>query len=253
MVVFSEYIPYLSDQERISFPAADTASPEGVSAVGGNLSPGMLLSAYESGSFPWYESSDFPILWWNPPERFVLPVGSLHIPARVRRYLRKTPFIFTADHSFSEVIHKCRTVERNDQDGTWITPEMEAAYCTLHELGYAHSVEVWEEGSLVGGLYGVSLGSMFFGESMFSLRSGSSTAAVIFLHAFLRLHRFRCIDCQVYTDHLSRFGAAEIDRSLFMKQLEDSLAETGLYGSWKEIWKTAENSGSLRESLKKSS
>lgn len=234
MIFLPEEMPYLDSDQRFSFPDPDTAAPEGVLAVGGKLSPGMLLSAYEQGVFPWYDS-ELPVMWWNPPQRFVLPAGHLHIAKRLRRTIKKGDFTIQADTHFSEVIHACSTVERPGQEGTWITPEMEKAYNELHELGYAHSIETWMNGRLAGGLYGISLGSMFFGESMFSYASGASKIALFVLHEIIKGLNFSLIDCQVYTDLLASFGAFEIPRRDFMTSLQRALSRETIRGSWEDL------------------
>lgn len=223
--------PYLDEYTRYQFPPADKATPHGIVGVGGNLSPGMLLSAYSQGVFPWY-SEDEPLLWWNPDPRFVLFPDRLHVSRSLRRLLNKKPFNFSFDANFKEVITRCSQVPRPGQDGTWITPEMIDGYVELNRLGYAHSVEVWRGDELAGGLYGVSLGRMFFGESMFSLQSGASKAAFVELVSALSARDFLLIDCQVYTDHLDSMGAVNIPRTDFLACLEEGLKAETLRGDW---------------------
>lgn len=202
------------------FPPVEEALPEGLLMAGGDLSPERLLFAYAHGIFPWYDA-DSPILWWAPDPRCVLFPRELHVPSRLRRVLRQGRFSFTVDTVFREVIHACATVPRPGEPGTWIVPEMEQAYVRLYELGYAHSVEVWEGGALVGGLYGVQYGRAFSGESMFHLRPNASKAAVVFLVEWLQGRGVELIDCQQATEHMLRFGAREISRADFQQKLQE--------------------------------
>lgn len=223
--------PYLEAHEVFEFPPAEEGTPEGVVGVGGNLSPGMLLSAYRQGVFPWYSPQD-PILWWNPDPRFVLDPTALHVPRRLGRLLRNDPFTYTLNSRFAEVMQGCRSTPRPGQDGTWITDEVLHGYATLHRLGYAHSLEVLLDGQLVGGLYGVAIGSVFFGESMFSRARNASKAGFVRLVTLLRWYGYRLIDCQVYTGHLERFGAVEMARSVFLKQLRELRSQPVVVGCW---------------------
>lgn len=225
-------VPYLEIDQHIRF-TLDNSSPLGIVAVHGNLSPGILLSAYRQGVFPWYDDQS-PVLWWSPDPRFILEPPELHISRSMRRELRRTAFSFTVDQAFPSVIRGCAKVPRREQDGTWIVPEMERAYTRLHTLGYAHSVEVWDRGELAGGLYGVSLGSAFFGESMFSLKSNASKSAFILLILALQEKGFNLIDCQVYTRHLEKLGAREIDRDDFLEKLRTALKKPTIRGLWKD-------------------
>jgi len=229
----SKSFPYLGENQRVVFPPPAEADPEGLVAVGGNLSPGVLLSAYTQGIFPWYSRGE-PILWWSPDPRFVLFPGELHVPKSLRRTLNKGRFSFTLDRAFPEVIEACSEVPRQGQYGTWITDDMIEGYITLHNLGFAHSVEVWDGDVLAGGLYGVSLGSMFFGESMFANTSDASKAGFVSFVEVLRTRGFDCIDCQMYTDHLWRFGAREIGRSEFLATLTAALDRPTVRGNWGE-------------------
>ena len=199
--------------------------------MNGNLSPGVLLSAYRQGIFPWYDDES-PILWWSPDPRFILTPEDLHVPKSLRKDLRKNRFSVTVDQAFPDVIRECARVPRREQDGTWIVPEMEQAYKRLHNLGFAHSVEVWQDEELVGGLYGVSLGRAFFGESMFSLASNASKTAFVLFVLALREKGFGLMDCQVYTEHLSQFGAYEVSRSDFLQLLQEVLDAPTKRGSW---------------------
>ncbi|MBT3272352.1 MAG: leucyl/phenylalanyl-tRNA--protein transferase [Spirochaetales bacterium] len=226
--------PYLDEFSRYTFPSAEKGGDYGIVGVGGNLSPGMLLSAYSQGVFPWYSEGE-PLLWWNPDPRFVLFPEDLHISRSLGRHLRKDPYSYTFDTSFRDVIEACSRTPRPGQDGTWITPEMIDGYLEIHALGYAHSLEVWRDSKLVGGLYGVSLGSMFFGESMFSLEKNASKAGLVMLQRALEPKGFTLIDCQVYTDHLAAMGAVDIQRTEFLDILAFGLKLPTLKGSWSEF------------------
>lgn len=202
--------------EKIEFPPYDEASPDGILAIGGDLSPERLMYAYKRGIFPWY-SEEYPILWHCPPERMVLFPEELKISKSMRQVLKKNQFRITENLVFEQVIQHCKTIERGDGLGTWITNEMELAYIKLHKLGYAKSVEVWQDDKLVGGLYGIELGELFCGESMFSFVSNASKVA--FIH--IAKSGYKLIDCQVYTDHLASLGAREIDREDFLGYLKN--------------------------------
>jgi len=206
------------------FPSAEDAPAEGLLMAGGDLSPERLMLAYSRGIFPWY-GEDSPLLWWSPDPRCVLFTHKLHVNARLRRTLRSRSFTFSVNSCFERVIRLCAEVPRPGQDGTWIVPDMVEAYLRLHELGHAHSVEVWEDGELAGGLYGVKLGRVFFGESMFHLRSYASKAAVIFLVEQLRAQGVELLDCQQATSHMLRFGAEEIPRKRFLPLVRRLCAE----------------------------
>jgi leucyl/phenylalanyl-tRNA---protein transferase len=201
---------------RVQFP--EPVDSEGLLAVGGDLSPAMLISAYGSGVFPWY-SGDGPVLWWSPDPRFVLYPEQLHVSRRLARRARSGEYQVTVNKAFMEVIQRCSQVPRPGQDGTWITDEMIEGYCELHRLGYAHSFESWHEGSLVGGLYGVSVGALFCGESMFTLRRDAGKVAFIKSVSLLVTAGFHLVDCQIYTDLLASFGAVEIPRSRYLAAL----------------------------------
>jgi len=193
------------------------AEPDGLLAIGGDLSVERLLLAYESGIFPWYEG-DIP-LWWSPNPRFVLFPEQLRVSKSMQQLLRKEAFRFTVNACFSEVIHHCKNIKRNNQHGTWITDEVESAYTRLHALGYAHSAEAWIDGKLAGGLYGVRIGKVFFGESMFSNVSNASKYAFIKYIQQLQQAGVQLIDCQVYTPHLESLGATMISRQQFTDAL----------------------------------
>jgi len=223
--------PYLSVNDSFQFPDPREAEPPGIVASGGNLSPGMLVSAYRQGIFPWFNEED-PILWWSPDPRFVLYPDRLHVSKSMRRVLKRGLFRITFDTAFDQVISECAARERPGQDGTWITEEMRDAYSVLHRLGIAHSVEAWQEERLVGGLYGLSLGKIFFGESMFTHSANASKTAFIVLVRALSAHGVGLIDCQVYTHHLSTLGAEDIPRSRYLAELNSLLEEPGLPESW---------------------
>jgi leucyl/phenylalanyl-tRNA--protein transferase len=212
------------------FPPPEEAV-DGLLAVGGDLSAARLLLAYRSGIFPWY-GEDLPILWHSPDPRCVLPVDALHVGRSLRRFLATNPYRVTFDVDFEHVIRACKTTPRREQDGTWITDEMEHAYVRLHALGYAHSVEVWDGADLAGGLYGVSIGRMFFGESMFSQRSNASKVALVELARKLARWGFPLIDAQVATPHTLAMGAQEWPRATFLDTLHEALRHPTHKGSW---------------------
>jgi leucyl/phenylalanyl-tRNA--protein transferase len=218
--------PFLTARERFGFPDPRAADPYGVVGVGGNLSPGMLLSAYEQGIFPWF-SDDDPIVWWSPDPRFVLFPESLHVSGSMSKVLKKGPFRIDADRDFRGVIRACSKASRPGQNGTWITEDMIAAYTVLHDLGWAHSAEAYRDGRLVGGCYGIRLGRAFFGESMFALEPNASKAAFLTLAERLFADGVAFIDCQVPTDHLRSLGAREFSRSDFLEALAAALGGEG--------------------------
>lgn len=207
-----------SDPARFPDPGYALQEPDGLLAVGGDLSPARLLNAYRQGIFPWYSEGQ-PILWWSPNPRSVLFPDTFKISRSLRKTLRKRLFSVTLDTAFNDVIEAC-SEPRPDQDGTWITNEMKQAYIQLHRIGFAHSVEVWEGDELVGGLYGVSLGKVFFGESMFTRRSDASKVGFTYLIEQLKSWGFGLIDCQVHTSHLSSLGAEDIPRESFLDLLD---------------------------------
>jgi len=217
----------------IPFPDPRLAEPHGLLAYGGDLSPERLLSAYAHGVFPWYQ--DEPILWFSPDPRMVLRPEELVVRRSLAKTLRGGRYTVRFDTAFEEVIRACAAVPRPGQDGTWITPDMIEAYCALHELGYAHSAESWYEGELVGGLYGVSLGAAFFGESMFARRGDASKVAFVKLVEQLRAWDFHFVDCQVPTEHLGGFGAREWPRDEFLDALEATLELESRRGRWKAV------------------
>ena len=217
--------------EEIIFPPPQLADKTGLLAVGGDLCEERLLLAYSLGIFPWY-SEDEPILWWSPDPRLVLSPCKITVSKSLEKVIKKGVFDITFDAAFEQVISLCSSAGRRKNEGTWILPEMIDAYCVLHESGHAHSVEAWKDGNLAGGLYGVSLGRCFFGESMFTLESNASKVAFACLVKYLAENSFDLIDCQISTGHLKRFGARDIPRSLFLKQLKKSLALPTLKGKW---------------------
>ena len=223
--------PYLNETEFFKFPSVSNASPEGIVGIEGNLSPGMLLSAYKQGIFPWYSTGE-PIMWWSPDPRMVLFPENVHISKSMQRIFARSNYSFTIDNNFEEVIDSCGSISRKDEDGTWITSEMKDAYINLHELGWGHSLEVWEDNELVGGLYGLSIGSVFFGESMFSRRTNASKAAFIVLAQTLGKLGFSMIDCQLYTSHLESLGAEKIDRKVYLELLNKGLEAETYRGNW---------------------
>jgi len=206
--------------KALFFPPVSEADEDGILAVGGDLSPERLLLAYKNGIFPWFESDD-PILWWSPDPRMVLFFDELVISKSMRNILNRNIFKVTFNQNFREVISNCKNMKRNGQSGTWITNDMTEAYIRLHELGIAKSVEVWENDRLVGGLYGVDLGDVFCGESMFSKVSNASKVAFIALAKKLQNENYKLLDCQVYNDHLATLGCREIERENFIQILKN--------------------------------
>ncbi len=204
--------------KKILFPPVETADENGLLAIGGDLSPERLILAYKSGIFPWFNEGE-PVIWYSPPERMVLFPKDLKVSKSMEKVLKNANFRISFNEHFAEVIHHCKTIDRPGQKGTWITREMQKAYISLNELGYAKSVEVWQEDRLVGGLYGIDLGHIFTGESMFSLVSNASKVAFIYLNQILKEHNYLLLDCQVYNEHLASLGAVEIPRDVFMQYL----------------------------------
>jgi leucyl/phenylalanyl-tRNA---protein transferase len=210
-------LPVFALDKELYFPPVDLAEPDGLLAIGGDLSSERLLLAYHRGIFPWYEGQF--ILWWSPDPRFVLFPGELKVSKSMKVFLNKNVFQFTINKSFTEVIHNCKEAKRPGQLGTWITDEVESAYTHMHHLGYALSAEAWKEGELVGGVYGIRLGKVFFGESMFSKISNASKYAFIKFVEYLHQQGIELIDCQVYTEHLESLGARMIARQKFVDYL----------------------------------
>lgn len=203
------------------FPSVDLADRHGLLAVGGDLSPDRLMLAYRNGIFPWFDDDD-PILWWSPDPRMVLFLDELVVSKSMRNILNRGIFKVTFNKDFRGVIANCRGISRKGQTGTWITDEVVEAYCRLHELGRAQSVEVWQGEKLVGGLYGTDLGHVFSGESMFSLVSNASKVAFIALVGYLRQNNYKLLDCQLHNDHLESLGCKEIPREDFLKILKSA-------------------------------
>jgi leucyl/phenylalanyl-tRNA--protein transferase len=212
---------YVLDEE-LWFPPVEEALEDGLLAVGGDLSVDRLLLAYHSGIFPWY-SEDEPPMWWSPDPRFVLFPDELKVSKSMRQVIKRNEFEFRVDTAFDQVIANCAAMPREGQDGTWITVEIEASYTELNRRGYAHSAEAWQDGELVGGLYGVKLGNIFFGESMFSRKSNASKFAFINWVQLLKQQGVVLIDCQVFTEHLESLGARMIPRSEFIGLLHNNV------------------------------
>jgi len=214
-----------------AFPPPEEAEETGLLAVGGDLDPARVLLAYYTGIFPWYSEGE-PVLWWSPDPRMVLRPNDLRIPRSLKKKIRRGDYTVTMDQAFGDVIRKCRTITRPSQSGTWITEDMIDCYEQLHQMGFAHSVEAWENGQLVGGLYGVSIGTFFAGESMFAHRPDASKFALVALCRQLEQWQFPFIDCQMHTEHLARFGATEIGRDLFLKGLRESVDRQSVSKKW---------------------
>lgn len=215
-----------------SFPDPEEANYDGLLAIGGALTEDWLLSAYQSGIFPWFSEGD-PVMWWSPDPRCILYPGEVYISKSMRSKLRSPRWSFTMDLDFDAVIDQCAAVPREGQDGTWITGEMRAAYKRLHRIGMAHSAEARYDGELVGGLYGVSIGAAFFGESMYSEISDASKYAMINLCKHLEMHEFKFLDCQIYNGHLERMGAELMPRHRFLDMLDEAMEADTLPGTWK--------------------
>jgi leucyl/phenylalanyl-tRNA---protein transferase len=230
-------MPIFQLGKELVFPPPELASSEGIIAVGGDLSSQRLINAYTAGIFPWF-SEDDPIIWWSPDPRLVLLPGNIHVSGSMKRLLKRNPFRLTCDRQFLDVLEHCRK-PRPHQDGTWITDEIRDAYLHLHHQGIAHSVEVWAGDRLAGGLYGISLGKCFFGESMFSdLPNASKFAFITFSEKLFRMG-FAMVDCQVPSDHLKRLGATEIPRSDFLARLKEGLKHKTIVGKWNLFDETA--------------
>lgn len=223
------------DDPDAPFPDPESAlrEPDGLLAAGGDLSPRRLLDAYRTGIFPWYSEGE-PILWWSPDPRAVLLPDELRVTRSLRRSLRNGGFEIRYDSDFAAVVAACAE-PRGEQPGTWITAEMDAAYCELHRLGHAHSVEVWRDGQLVGGLYGLAIGRVFFGESMFSRVSDASKVATAHLCRRLVNWGYRLIDCQVMSPHLERLGASTMPRAAFTARITALTTAGGRPGSWRDV------------------
>ncbi|MCX8033841.1 MAG: leucyl/phenylalanyl-tRNA--protein transferase [Thermodesulfovibrio sp.] len=238
--------------DALIFPNPELAEPDGLLAIGGDLSTDRLLLAYKSGIFPWY--NELPILWWCPPKRPVIFPSLFRLSRSLYQIMKKNAFKVTFDKDFYGVIEKCASIKRKDSNDTWITDEMREAYIKLHSLGFAHSVEVWKDDKLVGGLYGVSIGKAFFGESMFSLVSNASKVALACLVEFLIKNSFYFIDCQITNEHLSRMGAIEVPRNVFLKILNEATSKNFIIEKWsRENLSTRETAFFLMDKLIKRS
>lgn len=224
-------LPVYKLDHRLWFPPVDHAE-EGLLAVGGDLRPERLLLAYSSAIFPWYEEG-LPILWHSPDPRMILDVKAMHVPRSLAKQMRRRPYALKLDTAFRDVMKACAKAPRPGQAGTWITEAMLAAYVRLHELGFAHSVEAWQDDKLVGGLYGVAIGSMFFGESMFARAEDASKIAFATLVDQLVRWDTTHVDCQVYTEHLSRFGAEEWSRARYLEVLATAVKRPTRRGKWR--------------------
>lgn len=218
--------------DRLVFPPPHLAEPDGLLAVGGGLEPERLLLAYASGIFPWY-SEGLPILWHSPDPRAVVELSALHVPHSLRKTMRRRPYEIRLDTAFRDVIEACARTPRAHERGTWITEEMIEAYVELHRLGFAHSAEAWKDGDLVGGLYGVALGSMYFGESMFARAPDASKIAFVTLCEALRGWGFDLVDSQVMTEHLERFGAVLWPRKRYLAALRGRVGKPTRRGPWR--------------------
>ncbi|MDD7416755.1 MAG: leucyl/phenylalanyl-tRNA--protein transferase [Treponemataceae bacterium] len=224
-------LPYLTDEQFIEFPDP-TLFKNGIICYNGNLSPGILLSAYIQGIFAWYNPGD-PIIWWSPDPRFVLLKDDFHVSKSTRKEIKRNErmnedgntaaITFTKDRDFKSVIEACASVERKDQNGTWITQEMQEAFCELNRLGYAHSYEAWQNDELAGGFYGVRLGNCFFGESIFTKVSNATKMAFVKFAENFWMEGGKFIDSQVYTDNIARYGAKNISRTAYLRLLKDTL------------------------------
>lgn len=214
-------MPIFGLSDDLIFPHPSLAEEDGLLAVDGDLSPERLIVAYRNGIFPWF-SEDEPILWWSPNPRFILYPKDIKVSHSMKKLLKKNTYKISFDTCFRDVISNCSNLRK--ESGTWITNDMIEAYCKLHELGYAHSVEAWYEDRLVGGLYGISIGKCFFGESMFSTMSNASKAAFITLCKKLEEKGYTMVDCQVYTEHLESLGAVNISREKFLELVEEGIS-----------------------------
>lgn len=228
-------LPELSEDPSTPFPDPRTAlrDPDGLLAMGGDLAPIRLLNAYANGIFPWY-SEGHPLLWWSPDPRTVFRTDAVHLSRRFRRELRRSTWQVTADTNFAQIIDACAGSPRAGQPGTWITPAMREAYVDLHRLGHAHSIEVWDGARLVGGLYGIAIGQMFYGESMFSAAPGGSKIALAAVAHHLHQHGWPLIDAQVENSHLVSMGAASLPREHFLVAARALAAMPGQSGSWNQ-------------------
>jgi leucyl/phenylalanyl-tRNA---protein transferase len=224
-------MPVFQLSDKLIFPHPGLAEKDGLLAIGGDLSAARLLTAYANGIFPWF-SDDSPIMWWSPDPRMVLYPGQLKVSKSLRQTINSKKFTITFDRNFEQVINQCAKIPRSGEHGTWITKDMIKAYVELHQLGYAHSVEAYLNRALVGGLYGLSLGRMFFGESMFHFRSDASKVALHALVQKLKLWRFDLIDAQQDTPHMRSLGASLMDLNAYLRILKNSLKHPTIKGKW---------------------
>ncbi len=224
-------MPLFRLSKRLEFPPAWLARSDGLLCIDGDLSSKRLLLAYENGIFPWFSDNE-PILWWSPDPRLVLYPGEINISRSLKKRIRQNNFSIRINHAFAQTITACAKPRKNKHEGTWLVDEMIEAYIDLHTLGYAHSIETWREDKLVGGLYGISIGGSFFGESMFSDESDASKIALVALATHLKENQFDIIDCQVTTDHLMKMGAVEISRNAFLDTIQESVKRKELNNIW---------------------
>ncbi len=225
-------MPVYRLSQEIAFPDPRLANEDGVVAIGGDLNPDRVLEAYRCGIFPWPHRG-LPLLWFSPDPRMVLEPDKLRVSRSLRRTLRKKRYEIRLDTAFADVMRGCARTPRRGQHGTWITPAMMECYCALHERGFAHSAEAWREGRLVGGLYGISLGGVFVGESMFAAQPDASKAALVTLAGWLNEHGVGMIDAQTHSDHLERLGAVQWPRERYLEALARALEQPTLRGPWK--------------------
>jgi len=233
--VSDDVFPWLEVQDYFPFPSPDSWEEE-IVGVGGNLSPGLLISAYAQGIFPWFNEGE-EILWWSLDPRFILYPKNLRVSKSMKKVLKSGRFTLSADRNFPAVMDNCSAISRKGEDGTWISQDMKDAYTRLHDLGFAHSVEVYNGDALVGGLYGVSLGNCFFGESMFALEANASKTALIAITLWLEQQGFAFVDCQQHTDHLGALGAIDVPRSDFLAELQQALQTPTSRGNWGKLYK----------------
>lgn len=224
-------MPVFRLTDRPVFPPPEQADPSGLLAIGGDLSVERLLEAYRNGIFPWYDRGD-PLLWWSPDPRLILEPSEIHISRSLAKVLRKGTFEVRFDTAFRQVVESCGAIKRTHEDGTWIQPEIIAAYSRLYELGHAHSIECWQGGELAGGLYGVSPGGCFSGESMFSRQPNASKVALVALCERIQRGRQGFVDCQVPSDHLIRMGARPVSRAIFLRRLREGLENGQEAAGW---------------------
>lgn len=225
-------MPVFRLTDQIQFPPPDLAEESGLLAIGGDLSPERLIMAYSRGIFPWYSPGD-PLLWWFTAPRLVIFPDEFRVPKRLFRYAKKSSVVITRNQAFTRVIRECAAIRTETGEETWISPEMQEAYSTLHHLGYAHSIECWLDEKLIGGLYGIALGKVFFGESMFSRLKNASQFGLIGLVNFLKQKDYKLIDCQMTTNHLLRFGAREISGNEFQRCLRTNIRDLTPDKEWK--------------------